>query len=82
MRYRVAGWAILGLLVAEGWGVYFRLSQGNSYRPDCLFLCSLDLSNCDSRARISPLACTGCLSQVASACSTVGIVTVRSGFAV
>lgn len=25
MRYRVAGWAILGLLVAEGWGVYFRL---------------------------------------------------------
>ena len=25
MRYRVAGWAFLGLLVAAGWGEYFRL---------------------------------------------------------
>ena len=23
MKYRVAGWAVLGFLVAAGWGVYF-----------------------------------------------------------
>lgn len=34
MRYRVAGWAILGLLVAEGWGVYFGLrSKPTMHNP-------------------------------------------------
>lgn len=27
MKYRVVGWAILGLFVAAGWGVYFRLAN-------------------------------------------------------
>jgi hypothetical protein len=27
MKYRVAAWALLGLSVAGGWGVYFRLAN-------------------------------------------------------
>jgi len=27
MKYRVAAWALLGLSVAAGWGLYFRLAS-------------------------------------------------------
>jgi hypothetical protein len=42
MRYRVAGWAAAGLLVAAGWGLYFAVaSKDLPINPAVSFLARL-----------------------------------------